>query len=248
MFDGLRALFVPQIVRLVRRDGGDPSRDRGDRADLVRAVHGARPVRRGRVLHAGRRGIGGTARGLHHVAGGGAAVRRRHRPLPRRGVGAPRPSRPIHRGRGRCRPRNAGARDPRRTSRLPRCAPLRGGGDLGGAARSAPRGRSSRGPTCRRSRSTGSSWPTSCSTTCRSGSRCSTKAGARRSSTSIAPGGSWRCCRHRSTPLRAVSRRIRRSALEPRSSIAAAAFIDDASGLLRRGTLAVHRLRRAPHR
>ena len=39
---------------------------------------------------------------------------------------------------------------------------------------------SSRGPTSRPARSTGSCWPTSCSTTCRSGSPSSTAAGASR--------------------------------------------------------------------
>ena len=95
---------------------------------------------------------------------------------------------------------------------------------------------SSRGPTCRTGRSTASSSPTSCSTTCRSACACSTERGGRRSS-SPPTERSAKCCRRRSTQFPPSCRRPRRTARGRRCTSAAVDWVADARSRLRRGRL-----------
>ena len=149
-------------------------------AIALRRVHAPRAVRRARLLHDRR--AGRSARRLHHVAGGRAAVRRRARPVDRRGVAATRRARRLH---GRRVPAPGRARWPGRSSpprRSGATALRRRRGVGGAAARSIPTACESLADAARRAVSPVSSSPTSCSTTCRSAWPCSTAAGARRSS------------------------------------------------------------------
>ena len=106
-----------------------------------------------------------------------------------------------------------------------------------GAAWPAPRAASCRPSTCRASRSTVSSSPTNCSTICRSVSRCSTMVGAKPSSMSVADG---RFVERLSAPFDPVPACLPASgAFGARAPLIdrAAAFIDEARGLVRAGSV-----------
>ena len=160
-----------------------------------------RPVRAARLLHrsrrrrpAGRRGDFLTSPEVGPLFG---AVLARYLDAE---WDAARPARPVHRRRRR---RRARARWPAPCSRpRPACAAaLRYVAVEVSAAQRArhPAGVESRARPARRSRSTASCSPTSCSTTCRSASPCTTARGARRSSRRRPTARSPRCCRRRST-------------------------------------------------
>ena len=111
---GFVAPCAPHIRSRLRSHDGLPSNrvrvrssSRSSRPGSVLRVHGRRAVRAGWVLHHG--WACGTTGRFHHVARGRAAVRGRRRPIPRCRVAPDRPTRPVHRGRCRRRPRDAGA-------------------------------------------------------------------------------------------------------------------------------------------
>ena len=98
--------------------------------------------------------------------------------------------------------------------------------------------------TFRTVRSTASSSPTNCSTTCRSGCACSTGRGGRRSSSLTRTARSARCCRHRSIRNPPCCRHLRRTAPGRRCTTRAVAWLADARARLGRRPIDGHRLRR----
>ena len=209
-------------------------------------VHGARAVRRARASTASRRG-------LRPAGAATSSPRRRSGPLfgavvarfldaEWERLGRPDPFTVVDAGAG---PGTLARAVARRPTGLLRRAALRRRRGLGGAAGPPPgRGRV-RADLPPRARSTAWSSPTSCSTTCRSGSPCSTRAGARPTSTLDRYG------RLRRGPVGAVRSGARRSS--GARPYGARAPLPDArrpgwpthAALLNTGRAAVHRLRRA---